>query len=782
MVTTLSLTAFLALITLAPLVLGALIFVLGAFQRATWRIVLVLGIVGALIPAVGLLYFIPAVAFGQPLAIQPFGLGSGFSAWIAPTYRLDAFALYTAIGVALLVVPLLLWMAFADRADVAALAEAGAETAGSDFEDDSQIADDAGAIDADDVATDGEEDQDEPSAAPATGVARVWEIAGGAQGLATPTLVRSVAFALALEMLALTAALADSVVLLGVSWALLALVAWAVGEAASDRDHLDWLGLGLMVAGPILWLIVVLFPASGAHTPRLYSLSGANAFNTFQCILLAIAIALAGGAYPFTAWVRRRAALATPAGVAAMVVGLVPAALYVALRTYEAAVNTTNQWPLFVNTPGAPATPAPVNAGIAFVVLGTATIVISGMLALGQRDARPLVGLVGAAQLGWGLVGVGIGLPASVMGTVVLLPAIVLGLGSILAAFVASGIITSDLEPDADGPRTVGAPVRPVLLAAWAVGALSVVGVPLLAGFAPRHLMDVGAIQISGLGIPLLGLCWMGDVLLALALLRAASPALGAPAGEPLANAFTYDPRDIPAALLAVLALAVGIFPALLTGVFGSAASAAVLGPTAVKGLATSSALGYTTGSAQWLGAIAWLVVVVVAVVVMIARMSVTSTASAALAAGHGAGASTIETDDEVDDAEAREDAEEPLTLPAEPDRDEATLTPDGGAVPPVTLAAPADAWSDLKSTLESPWLLPAGGWLLSGTDGGADENEAEDGVPVAVLADAESDEAGSDEAGDESAVAAAEDRGAAQEPRVPVKKAKRGEPPRDAQ
>ena len=694
---TLSLSAFIGLITIAPLVVGLIIIVLGAVRLATWRVVLALGILGALIPAIGLPFLVPTVAYGDPLVVQPFGMGSDFGAWVVPTFRLDALGLYMAMGVAFVVTPLLLWMAFADRA--AEMAEDLADEPEPDVDDAGKAAAEPGDVTAD--KADGQ-------------LSQLWALLGGKQGFAAPALTRAVACTLALEVLALSAALADSVVLLGVSWALLALAAWAIGESASERTQLDLPGLGLMVAGPVLWLIIVLFPATGAHTPRLFSLTGATAFNAAHCILLAVAIALAGGAYPFTAWLRRRASLATPAGIAAMVVALVPAALYVALRTYGAAADDANQWPLFGSAPTGAVSPAPVTAGIAFAVLGAATVAISGFLALARRDGRTLVCLAAAAQLGWGLVGVGIGRPISALGVVILLPAMVLGLGAMLATLVASGVITSDLEPDADGPRPAGAPLRLLAIGAWSLGALSLIGMPLLAGFAPRHLMDVGAVQINGLGIPLLGLCWVGDALLALALLRAVAPALSTSTPELASSGAAFTPSDIPAAILALFALAIGVFPALLTGVFGNVAAAAVLGPRATTTLLTSTPLGYTTGSAQWLGAIAWLVVLVMGVGLAIIRSTLPRAASPVFVAGQSA-------------AGAAESGEEGVSAAMDADDAVSVATSETGDLSGASLAAPADAWSDLQRAFASPWMLPAGGWLLAGTDDDSD-TEGDDG------------------------------------------------------
>jgi hypothetical protein len=111
MVTTLSLTLLIGFATLAPIAFGAVIFALGAAGRATRRVVLVLSILGCAVPALAMVFLVPEVSFGDPIAVRPFGLGAGFGAWLTPTFRIDALAVYAGFGVACLVLPLLVWLA-----------------------------------------------------------------------------------------------------------------------------------------------------------------------------------------------------------------------------------------------------------------------------------------------------------------------------------------------------------------------------------------------------------------------------------------------------------------------------------------------------------------------------------------------------------------------------------------------------------------------------------------------------------------------------------------------
>jgi NADH:ubiquinone oxidoreductase subunit 5 (subunit L)/multisubunit Na+/H+ antiporter MnhA subunit len=281
---------------------------------------------------------------------------------------------------------------------------------------------------------------------------------------------------------------------------------------------------------------------------------------------------------------------------------------------------------------------------------------------------------------------------------VVLLATSTLGLGAMLAALAAGGVITSDLEPSADGPRAVGEPARPLALVAWCIGAATLIGAPLLPGFIPRQLMSVGILRIQGLGIPLLGLCWVGDALLALALLRAIAPALVNPIADATTvttRAWVIGARDIPAAVLAALALLVGIAPALLLGGFSGVATVPVLGLDTLGGLVFTNPLGYGTNASQWAVGVAWITLALVAVVLYIMRPSATRAPSPAFTGGHDAGTA------------------QDLTSASE---DESLASP---------LTEPAQAWADLRPAFDSPWALPGGDWLLAGADDEESDDEA---------------------------------------------------------
>lgn len=589
-----SLTLFLAVLTLAPAIAGLVLGALAIARKTPVAVTAALTAVGALVPVAGLLILAPDAAFPAPLRVTLFG---SVTAPFAPVLRVDGLGVFTAFGVAVLIIPLLVWIAADSLRRAGALA----------------------------------------------------------------SLAPSCALILGIESAALLISFADNVLWLVFCWVVLAALVWALGELGTPADTVDRVGLGAMVAGPLATGVVLAMALLPARASTFYDLAGNSPLVAVQVVLLALALALAGGAYPFTAWLRRRALLATPAGFAALVLVIVPVVLFVALRTYGALQGSDGLWPHI----GA-VKPA-LTGGIALVVIGAVTVGVSGLLALGRRDGRTLLALLAAAQVGWGLVAIGTGQPAAVIGAVVLLVTVVAGLGAMLAALVAGGVVGVDEEPLAVGPRALGAPLRPLTMAAWCIGAAALIGVPLFGGFAPRQLMTAGALDGARLAIPFLGLAWAGDALLALALVRATAPAFswrtaeeadeeavaltdaddeddaaldddeplveadaveaeavsevdGAAVDQPAAAPRGEDARELPGLIFAVLALAAGIVPQALLGFGTLFAAEDVLQPGKVSQVITLQPFGYALDVAQWLPSAFWIAASALGAVALLAR------------------------------------------------------------------------------------------------------------------------------------------------------------------
>ena len=724
------LTFVFGLLTLAPLVMALALVGLGLARRATIGPALGVTLVGALIPIIGLALLAPEVSAGFPLEIALWG---GSSTWVALYGRADALSVYAAIGVAVVVAPLLLWLAW--------------RAAPLDAEEEAEV--DAEETDEASDETDETSEMAPPSVAPRRALGQ-WQWAG-------------VALALALESLALWVCFAENIVLLGLVWIALVAVAWWLGELSSEAAVYDWRGLGLMLIGPVVWLVTVMLIAGPAGARLLLDLTGAARLPTGHLLAISLALTFAAGGYPALAWLRKRASIATPAGLAAASLAVMPIALFVGLRTFSIGATSSNTWASF--SIGKP----PLTIGIVLALLGAVSVIAAGLLALGRRDPRSLVASLTLAQAGWGLLGLGVGAPLSVLGVTLLLATSTLGLGAVIAALVAAGAVTADVEPESAGPRILGEPMRPTLLFAWVVGVASLVGAPLFAGFTPLQLISAEGLTGPRLAIPLLGLAWAGALALAIALTRATAPAFTAPLIEvydtgdadvveedateankakgaapqsmtqedseasasdeeraPVEAAPELRLEELPGVALGAVLLLAGIVPGVAL-TLASGAAGAVMQAGALDGQFAASSSGYVAGVAQWYATAPVIFVVVMAVALAYLRSRLIREPRPAYLAGQSPDAIVaLESpaagvvEGSVEDAETVGEEEQPAELAALPE--------------------PTEAWRDLRGALRSAWLTPGSAWLgLDNEDNGiedADERLLEDGADDAEALD----------------------------------------------
>ena len=665
-----SLALLFGLMTLIPAVVAILLGILSRVSvfRLPALVPLAVAMLAAAVPIIGLILLTADLAFPTPVRFA--FLGDSATPF-APLFRADGFSFYAAWGVAVLITPLLLWL--------------------------------------------------------------VWRDAGRLAG-SSGRLLAELGLALGLEACALHLVFADNLLWLGLVWVLMVALAWLLGEQGAEDGGYDYLGLASMLIGPVVTMVMLLLIAVTTKDHTLFGLAGHAAVSPLQIVLLAIALTLAGGGYPFVAWVRRRAAFATPSGFAALLLLALPAVVFVAARSWAALQSIEGLWPeIGAVTP-------PITGGIALAVLGALTLAISGLLALGRRDGRTLVALLATAQVGWGLFALGSSQPAAAIGVVFLLATSVVGLGAMIVSLVAGGVLTADDEPDAAGPVPFGLAPRPLNLFAWCVGAATVLGVPFFGGFVARHLITAGTLSGTKLAIPLLGLAWLGDALFAVALIRAtvlafrAEPAeladevgeaevadeadeeatddeataevadgeevLDVKAAARGSAASTAELLELPGVALALIALALGIFPQTFLNLGVLFATDQLAPEGAANGALRIVPFGYATSTSQWLPGIFWLAALVIGVVVALLRIGARRT---------------------------------PVTLEASGDEQLTGMDSDA-------LDEPAAVWLDLSPSFTSPWTQLAGRQLI----GGIDEDDEFDATPdedVDVTADEDEDE-----------------------------------------
>jgi formate hydrogenlyase subunit 3/multisubunit Na+/H+ antiporter MnhD subunit len=707
-----SLTLYFALLLLAPVFFALVIAALGFARQTIPWLVGVCAALGVALPLVGLIILNIANSSGVPLQITLLG-EAGQKVPFAVAFRLDTIGYYAAYGLLVAVTPLLLWLAWRGRFSAAPdVIGESAETAATP--------EDAIVEAAEEIAEEAPQDTGDTVLERPALATEQWAGAALALGLL------SAGFSLVF---------ADNIIWLGVSWIAVAALAWALGELGSEPSGLDWLSLILMVAGPILWLGAMYLAANPTGFTRISDLMGLGTIGAGNALLVIATVAIAAGAWPLNGWVRRRAIVSPPVGVAAVALVALPIALFAGARTYSALQNAVSLLPTIGTV-----TP-PITVGLLWVILGALTLAICGLQALGRRDARSLIAFLALAQVGWGLIALGVSRPAGILGVVVLLATMVFGLAAMITASVVGGTLAPDVEADGAGPHPFGFDLRPANVAVWIAGALSLIGAPLLGGFVAQQMIATGAVRAAQIIIPLVGLGWAGDALLAIALLRAVAPAFAAArtshaaeaavavaesdallavdegddesvaveekiiAEEPTAQPALVTWDEAPGIVFALLATLIGAVPSLLLS-FGALAAAESL----TQSLAVSTALtygptGYTLAPGQWLPGLVWIAALILGAIMAIPLLRARMRAGETYLGGQSA----VEAIDATRFAEI------------------------------ASLAEPDAAWSDLRAAMDSGWTTPGRGRILDELEGASDAEE--DGVEVEVTTEKRADE-----------------------------------------
>ena len=717
-----SLTLYFALLLLTPAFFALVIAVLGFARQPIPWLVGVCAALGVALPLAGLIFLNIANSSGVPLQITLLGEAGSKVLW-AMAYRLDAVGYYAAYGLLVAVTPLLLWLAWRGKFS-------SVLTHITDPDEEPESPAEAIAETTEDAAE--EEPQDSSGdMAPTKSMLATEQWAG-------------IALALGLTSAAFSLVFADSIVWIGISWVVVAALAWALGELGSEPSGLDWLSFTLMVAGPILWIGAMYLAATPSGFTRISDLMGLGNVGVGNALIVIATVALAAGAWPLNGWVRRRVIVSPPVGVAAVALVALPIALFAGARTYSALQNAVSLLPTIGTV-----TP-PITVGLLWVILGALTVAICGLQALGRRDTRSLIAFLALAQIGWGLIALGVSRPAAILGLVVLLATMVFGLAAVITSSVVGGTLAPDVEADGAGSHPFGLELRPANVAVWIVGALTLVGAPLFGGFVAQQMTSTGAVRAAQIIIPLVGLAWAGDALLLIALLRAVAPAFAAarahePSDEVVATAetealvavdegadetaaveeteviVTESPAARPAALTwaetpgilyALLAMLVGAVPSLLLAFNAVAAAESLTQSLEVSTALTYGPTGYTLPPGQWLPGLVWIAALILGAIMAIPLLRAKMRTGETYLGGQSA-------------AEA--------TNPAR-------------YAEIASLAEPEAAWNDLRGAMDSGWTTPGRGRILDELESASDTDDNSVEVEATVAeSGAEADDAADD-------------------------------------
>lgn len=195
------------------------------------------------------------------------------------------------------------------------------------------------------------------------------------------------------------------------------------------------------------------------------------------------AIAVKAAVFPAHGWLSRTYGAASPA-IAALFSGLhTKIAVYIIFRIFAVIFE------------GDPAWMTPI------IIIASVTLVVGALAALGERDMRPLLVFQMISGIGFILVGVAVFTPAGLTAGIVYMVHHMIVMGSLL--LVAGAIEHTYGSGRLD--RVSGLRTRePLLTAAFAIGALSLAGLPPFSGFVAKYALvqattDGGAVLVAGL-------------------------------------------------------------------------------------------------------------------------------------------------------------------------------------------------------------------------------------------------------------------------------------------
>ncbi|MBO9540186.1 hypothetical protein J7643_06300 [bacterium] len=257
--------------------------------------------------------------------------------------------------------------------------------------------------------------------------------------------------------------------------------------------------------------------------------------------LLLVAFLLKGAIFPFHFWQPDAHAAATTPGSLLLAGLLIKVGLYGLLRF----------WPLLLGS----------SLEQAFLIIGAASILFGAIAAWRQADAKRLLGFSSVSQLGFVLVGLGLGSPGAVAAAIFFLAAHSLAKALL---FLSTGSIADRMGQTALVELAGGGRGQRLANMGYLLGALSLAGLPLTAGFVAKlGLLTEGARLGQWLWV---GLVALASVMTLGYVLRAYQTLFwGAHPPSPLPG--KANPGSSGAiALLSLVVLLIGVAPAPLWG------------------------------------------------------------------------------------------------------------------------------------------------------------------------------------------------------------------------
>lgn len=289
-------------------------------------------------------------------------------------------------------------------------------------------------------------------------------------------------------------------------------------------------GYGLLAA------ILVLFARTGTMLwtdPRI-----GDAFTTGLFALLVVAAAAKSVQFPLHTWIASAMSAPTPVSALLHSACYVTAGVYLIARTHSIVA-----WPVGWQT--------------AVVWLGTATMLVGVLFAMVQSDAKRMLAFSTVSQIGYMVVGLGLGTPLGIAA----------GLFHCLnhGLFKASLFLGAGAVQHATGTRDMdklGGLMRrmPATATLWLVSSAAIAGVPLLNGFVSKWLLYVAALD-AGYTAPAL-IAWIVSAMTMFTFMKASSSMFFGEDGEASSKAHE-SPRGmlVGSGVLVVCSIVLGVAP-----------------------------------------------------------------------------------------------------------------------------------------------------------------------------------------------------------------------------
>lgn len=433
---------------------------------------------------------------------------------------------------------------------------------------------------------------------------------------------RPLGWAMCVEALLLSALMLDNIPLIVLCWAGIGLLAWLIARpetAFVPTSSQEWIDLLLLVLGPVLFGLTMLFPMVGGKSVSMFDLTGRNLINFGQGTLIILALAFAAGMYPFLLWVRRVTQGVLPEATGVLLLASLPMAI-VMLGRISPLLAPNGTWPVWHISQAT----FPLNAEL--LVLGIITILVSGFVLLFETDLVVITALLSLLVLGWCFTAFGTGDNRALLGVTLLLLTYVLGIGALLAVWASLEWADRELTVDSLAGFAQTLPAHFVTLT---LAGLTLVGVPLLAGFAGMATIDQGIISEGGTAALAGALMWIGNTCALLGFLRILSHAMHrSPLGTEAAPAQPHANESLALLIPAVLLIIFGVAPEIVLIGKATEPGPALAAATALlnSGLSipdvSTSVLGFSVAHTLWVPGIFWaLAVIGIGVIVLSAGL-----------------------------------------------------------------------------------------------------------------------------------------------------------------